>query len=67
MSEHIARLDAGHAAYASSTRTDILPLLDRRYSHVPDVGCSAGNTSALLKERGLCESVAGMERSRKTV
>lgn len=61
MPEHITRLGAGHDAYASSTRTDILHLVDRSYPRVLDVGCSAGNTGALLKERGLCEHVTGVE------
>lgn len=61
MPDHTAPLGAGHDAYAASTRTDILPLMDRRYPHVLDVGCSAGNTGALLKERGLCELVTGIE------
>lgn len=61
MPEHTAALGAGHDAYAGSMRTDILPLIDRPYAHVLDVGCSAGNTGALLKERGLCERVTGVE------
>lgn len=61
MPEHTAALGAGHDAYAGSLRTDILPLIDRPYAHVLDVGCSAGNTGALLKERGLCERVTGVE------
>ena len=61
MPDHTAPLGAGHDTYATSTRADILPLVDRRYPHVLDVGCSAGNTGALLKERGLCERVTGIE------
>lgn len=61
MPDHTAPLGAGHDTYATSTRADILPLVDRRYPHVLDVGCSAGNTGALLKARGLCERVTGIE------
>lgn len=61
MPEHTAALGTGHDAYAGSLRTDILPLIDRPYAHVLDVGCSAGNTGALLKERGLCDRVTGVE------
>ena len=48
MPDHTAPLGAGHDTYATSTRADILPLVDRRYPHVLDVGCSAGNTGALM-------------------
>lgn len=57
----VEQLPQGHQIYSDSTRTDILPLLDKAYARVLDVGCSTGNTGALLKRQGLCEWVTGVE------
>ena len=51
----------GHQAYSASMREDVLPLFDRKYSQVLDVGCSTGNTGVMLKERNLCDFVTGVE------
>ena len=50
-----------HAVYAQSIRIDVLPLFDRSYSHVLDIGCANGATGALLKQQGLCSHVTGIE------
>lgn len=55
-----------HAVYGASMRADILPLFDRPYARVLDIGCSAGNTGVLLKERGLCQWVTGVELFEQT-
>ncbi len=52
---------SGHDVYSASMRLDILPLFDRKYSQVLDVGCSTGNTGVLLKARKLCDFVTGVE------
>lgn len=51
----------GHSVYSTSTRIDILPLFDRKYNRLLDVGCSTGNTGAWLKKVGLCDWVTGVE------
>ena len=56
----------GHEIYSASLRTDILPLFDRPYSRVLDVGCSTGNTGVMLKGRGLCDWVSGIELFEET-
>jgi 2-polyprenyl-3-methyl-5-hydroxy-6-metoxy-1,4-benzoquinol methylase len=56
----------GHEIYSASLRTDILPLFDRPYSRVLDVGCSTGNTGAMLKGHGLCDWVSGIELYEET-
>lgn len=50
-----------HAVYARSTRLDILPLFDRPYAHILDIGCASGTTGALLKKQALCSRVTGIE------
>lgn len=50
-----------HAVYAQSIRVDVLPLFDRSYPHVLDIGCANGATGALLKKQGLCSHVTGIE------
>jgi 2-polyprenyl-3-methyl-5-hydroxy-6-metoxy-1,4-benzoquinol methylase len=56
----------GHETYSVSLRTDILPLVDRKYSQVLDVGCSTGNTGVMLKDHGLCDYVTGIELFEET-
>lgn len=61
MNPESVKLPFGHSLYSHSIRSDILPLIDRKYSHVLDVGCSSGNTGVMLKECGLCDYVIGIE------
>ena len=55
-----------HTVYSASMRVDILPLFDRPYARVLDIGCSTGNTGVMLKERGLCQWVSGVELFEQT-
>ncbi|APB98150.1 class I SAM-dependent methyltransferase [Polynucleobacter asymbioticus] len=61
-----APISGDHAVYGASVRTDIVPLFDRSYARVLDIGCSTGNTGALLKERSLCDWVTGVELFEET-
>jgi len=61
-----APISGDHAVYGASVRTDIVPLFDRSYARVLDIGCSTGNTGVLLKERGLCQWVSGIELFEQT-
>ena len=61
MNPELTQLPPGHLLYSHSIRSDILPLIDRKYSNVLDVGCSSGNTGVMLKEHGLCNHVIGIE------
>lgn len=47
--------------YARTIRRDILPLLDKPYLRVLDVGCNTGATGAMLLEERLCSHVTGIE------
>lgn len=66
MQDVVVSISGDHAVYGSSVRTDILPLFDRHYARVLDIGCSSGNTGALLKDRALCEWVTGVELFEET-
>jgi 2-polyprenyl-3-methyl-5-hydroxy-6-metoxy-1,4-benzoquinol methylase len=59
-------ISGGHETYSVSMRTDILPLFDRKYARVLDVGCSTGNTGVMLKENNLCDWVTGIELFEET-
>ena len=61
-----SKIIGGHEVYSASLRTDILPLFDRKYSNVLDVGCSTGNTGVMLKDRHLCDFVTGIELFEET-
>jgi len=61
-----SKIIGGHKVYSVSLRTDILPLFDRKYSNVLDVGCSTGNTGVMLKDRQLCDFVTGIELFEET-
>jgi 2-polyprenyl-3-methyl-5-hydroxy-6-metoxy-1,4-benzoquinol methylase len=66
MQSHSSKILGGHEAYSVSLRTDILPLFDRKYSQVLDVGCSTGNTGVMLKDHHLCDQVTGIELFEET-
>jgi 2-polyprenyl-3-methyl-5-hydroxy-6-metoxy-1,4-benzoquinol methylase len=66
MSDYTTPLMGDHTVYSASMRVDILPLFDRPYARVLDIGCSTGNTGVMLKERGLCQWVSGVELFEQT-
>jgi len=66
MSDYTTPLMGDHTVYSASMRVDILPLFDRPYARVLDIGCSTGNTGVMLKERGLCQWVSGVELFEET-
>jgi 2-polyprenyl-3-methyl-5-hydroxy-6-metoxy-1,4-benzoquinol methylase len=66
MPDHNASLKGDHAVYSASMRKDILPLFDRAYERILDIGCSTGNTGVMLKEQQLCQWVTGVELFEQT-
>lgn len=66
MNHQTTPLMGDHTVYSASMRVDILPLFDRPYARVLDIGCSTGNTGVMLKEHGLCQWVSGVELFEQT-
>jgi SAM-dependent methyltransferase len=49
--------------YFLHARSEVLPLLPAHAARALDVGCGAGQTLALIKQRGYCEWAGGVELS----
>ncbi len=49
--------------YYKYVRTEILPLLPRRFQRLLDVGCGEGATARYLKDQGYCAWAGGIELS----
>jgi 2-polyprenyl-3-methyl-5-hydroxy-6-metoxy-1,4-benzoquinol methylase len=50
-----------NSGYFTKARKEIIPLLPASPSRILDIGCGAGQTIRLLKEKGLCSTAWGVE------